>query len=75
MYELVEQLKLDGAVFIKPLIEDKYLELPYARITMNDFEGSNCTADWQRHNNQWFSLYTRTLTECLNEIEKDGTWY
>ena len=75
LFELVEQFEAEGAVYIKPLIEDKYLEFPYARITLNDTQGNNCTADWQRHNNQWLTLHTGTLTECLNSIENDNTWY
>jgi hypothetical protein len=74
-YELIEQFKTEGAIYIKPLIEDKYLEFPYARITLNDAQGSNCTTDWQRHNNQWISLYTGTLKECINSVENDDGWY
>jgi hypothetical protein len=52
LYELAEQFKPEGAIFTKPLIKGKYLEYPYARITLQDIQGNNCTADWQRHNNQ-----------------------
>lgn len=75
LYELVEQFKPEGAVFIKSLIEDKYLEFPYARITLNDAKGDSCTVDFQRHNDQWMSLYGGTLTECINHIEDDNTWF
>ena len=33
LYELVEQFEQEGAVYIKPLIDGKYLEYPYARLT------------------------------------------
>jgi hypothetical protein len=75
LYEMVEQFKIEGAVYVKPLIDDKYLELPYARITLNDVHGNDCTADWQRHNDQWMTLHTGTLAECLDNIEDDDTWY
>ncbi len=75
LYEKVEQILPEGAVLIKPLIEGKYIEYPYARITMQDTEGKSCTADWQRYNNQWMSLHTGTMTECLLSIENDNTWW
>jgi len=75
LYELVEQFKTEDVIYIKPLIEEKYLEYPYARLTFNDSQGENCTLDWQRHNGQWITLDTGTLAECLAAIEKDGTWF
>jgi hypothetical protein len=75
LYELVEQFKPEGAIFIRPLIDGKYLEYPYARITMNDLEGRKCTADWQRHNNQWITLYEGPLAECFMDIEHDTAWF
>lgn len=75
LYELVEQLNPDGAKFIKPLIDGKYLEFPYARITLLDKQGNSSTADWQRHNNQWVTIYTGTYIECLTSIEKDENWF
>ena len=75
LYELVEQFISNKAIITEPLIDGKYLEYPYARITINDLEASKCTADWQRHNNQWISLYEGTLTECLMDIEKDMAWF
>jgi hypothetical protein len=74
LYELVEPFNPLVPAFIKP-IEDKYLEYPLARITLNDAQGNNCSADWQRHNKQWITIYTGTLAECLNDIEKDGAWF
>ncbi|MDR0287826.1 MAG: hypothetical protein LBI03_09030 [Clostridiales bacterium] len=75
MYELIEQEKTEGVIFTKPLIDGKYLEYPYARITIHDACGSKCTADRQRYNDQWMTIYTGTLTECLNGIENDDGWF
>ena len=75
LYELVEQRNAEGAIFIKPLIDGKYLEYPYARITVQDGQGNNYTVDWQRHNNQWITLYTGTLPECMRNIENDECWF
>jgi len=75
LYELIEPFKPEGAVFLKPLIDDKYLEVPYARITLNDTIGDSCSVDCQRHNNQWMTLYTGTLIECLHAIEGDDAWF
>jgi len=75
LYELVEQSKPKGAVYIKPLILTKYLEYPYARLTLQDTQGNNCTLDWQRHNNQWITLYTGTLADCMRSIEDDECWF
>ena len=75
MYEMVEQFVPEGVVLIKPLIDGKYLEYPYARITLNDKRGDNCTADCQRHTGQWMTLYTGTLDECINSIEEDDAWF
>jgi hypothetical protein len=77
LYGLAEQFRPEGAVFTKPLIDGKYLEYPYARITLLDNQGNNCTVDWQRHNNQWITLpqYTGTLMECIKGIENDECWF
>jgi len=75
LYELVEQFMPDGAVFTNPLIDDKYAEFPYARITLKDKRGDNSTVDWQRHNNQWMTLFTGTLDDCLSSIEEDNEWF
>lgn len=75
LYELVEQFKVEGAIYTQPLIEDKYLEFPYARITMLDAQGEKCTTDFQRHNNQWMTLCNGTLEECITHIENDDNWF
>ena len=75
LYELVEQIDREGTAYLKPIIEGKYLEYPYARITLLDAQGEKCTADFQRHNNQWMALYTGTLSECIAQVEADGAWF
>jgi len=75
LYELVEQSNPEGALFTKPLIDGKYFEYPYARITLQDTQGNNCTVDWQRHNNQWMTLHTGNLAECMKNIETDTCWF
>jgi hypothetical protein len=75
LYELVEQFKPEGAVFTRPLVDDKYLVYPYARITLKDKRGDSSSADWQRRNNQWITLFTGTFSECIRSIEDDNTWF
>ena len=54
----------------KPEQEGDYIRWNYARITFAD-KNDNCTADWQRHNNQWIEFHKGTFIECLQFIE-DG---
>jgi hypothetical protein len=75
LYELVKQLIPEGVENIGSLIDDKFVEFPYARITLSDTKGDRCSADWQRHNSQWITIFSGTLTECLNSIEDDNTWF
>jgi len=74
LYHLFEQLGWDDTdvKFIKPLIDGKYLEFPYARITIYDYE---CTLDWQRPNDQWISLFKGSLQECLSFMDKTEGWF
>lgn len=48
LYYLVEQFEWDNLdrIFIEPLIDEKYAEFPYARITIFDSCYSNCSTDW-----------------------------
>ena len=73
-FQLVEQFGWDdpNARFIRPLIDGKYAEFKYARITIYPFE---CTLDWQRHNDQWMTLFTGTLTECLQHMDERDEWF
>ena len=73
-YHLVEQLGWDDpdACFIKPLIDGRYAELKYARITIYTHE---CTLDWQRHNDQWVTLFSGTFAECLQYMGERDEWF
>ena len=73
-YYLVEQFRWDDpeAKFIKPLIDGKYAEFKYARITIYQLE---CTIDWLRSNDQWLSLFTGTFTECLKNMDENNEWF
>jgi len=73
-YHLVEQFGWNdpNARFTMPLIDGKYIEFHYARITIFIDE---CSLDWQRHNNQWISVFTGTLTECLQFMNKQDEWF
>ena len=75
LYHLVEIFKSDNDTYTKPLIDDKYFEFIYARITLHDAKGDDCSVDWQRHNNQWMTLHKGTLAECINSIENDDCWF
>lgn len=77
LHHLVEQFGWDDpeSQFIKPLIEGKYAEFPLARITLYDIKGDNCTADWQRHTEQWYSIYEGHLEGCLKFIEEAGHYF
>ena len=75
LYELVEQTIPEGAILKKPLINDKYLEFPYARITMLDIENDKCSVDCQRYNDKWMTVFGGTLTECIVYIESDDVWF
>ncbi len=63
------------AIFIKPLIDGKYNEIIFARITLYDKKGIDCTADWQRHNGQWITLINGSLKECLDYIDDDNQFF
>jgi hypothetical protein len=64
-----------NAIFIKPLIDGKYNESIFARITLYDKKGMDCTADWQRHTGQWITLTKGTLKECLYYIDEDNGFF
>ena len=75
LYNLEEPFSPGGAVFIKPLTDDNFIEFTYARITLKDKQGESSTVDWQRHNDQWMTLYSGALSECLRSIEEDNEWF
>jgi len=76
LYHLVKPFIPEGEEvhFIKPLIDGKYNEFPFARITLYDKKYDTCTAEWQRHNGQWMTLKEGSLDECLQFIRDDNTW-
>ncbi len=74
LYELVEQVHPERVTTI-PLIDGKYLEFFYARITLYDENGTRCSLDWKRHNEKWMKLDEGTLEECLQMIEQRDEWF
>jgi len=75
LYHLVEQFDWDNpdVKFIVPLIDGKYIEYPYARISV--LTNGNYTLDWQRHNGQWISFFENKLEECLKFINEDQGYF
>jgi len=57
-----------------PEYESAYIRWNYARITFKDKTGDNCTADWQRANEQWIEFHKGTFMECLKYID-DGNGF
>ena len=74
LYKLYEQTLSEGITYTVPLIDGKYLEFPYARITIYDPAYRNCSLDWQRHNNQWMTLDEGSLEECIQKAEQSD-WF
>ncbi len=58
-----------GTKYTTPLIEEKYLEDCYARITLFTADGSECSADWQRQPGEWVTAREDSLEKCLKYIE------
>lgn len=77
LYYFVEQFGWNDPdrVFFKPLIDGKYAELPFARITIFDSRYNDCSTDWHRHNDQWISIHQGTLEDCLKFIEDDNSLF
>jgi hypothetical protein len=73
-FQLIEQLGWNdpNVRFTVPLIDGKYIEFKYARITIYPLE---CTLDWQRHNDQWMTLFSGTLAECLQYMDESDEWF
>ena len=66
LHQLVEQFGWNDpdAKWLKPLIDRKYLELPYARITV--LINKKFSVDWKRHTGQWVQLAEEnSLIEAL----------
>ncbi len=73
-YHLVEQYGWDDpdSRFIIPLIDGKYCEFKYARITIYP---QQYTLDWQRSNDQWMTLFSGSLIECLQHMNERDEWF
>ena len=69
LYHLYEPTIPEGVILTKPLIDGKYFEFPYARITIFDTTYRDCSLDWQRHNDQWMTLEEGSLEECIQKAE------
>jgi hypothetical protein len=76
VYKLFEPtpIEMEGVVFTQPLIDEKYLEFPYLRITLYNRDYTDCTLDLQRHNDQWMTIDKGTLEECLIKAE-ESEWF
>jgi hypothetical protein len=77
LFHLVEQYIPENrnVNYVELLIDGKYAELPMARITLYDADGSHCTADWLRHTGQWYDLHKGRLEDCLAFIEGNSHWF
>ncbi|MDR3290906.1 MAG: hypothetical protein LBT10_02025 [Methanobrevibacter sp.] len=64
----------EGKAYIVPVVDGKYLEFMYGRITIWDNEFKKCSLDWQRHNDKWIELDKGTLTECIRKMENND-WF
>jgi len=76
LHQLVEQFGWDDpdAKWLKPLIDRKYLELPYARITV--LINKKFSVDWQRHTCQWVQLAEEdSLIEALKFIDNESAYF
>jgi hypothetical protein len=76
VYKLYEPVPpgVEGVEFTRPLIDGKYLEFPYFRITIYNRNHTECTLDFQRHNDQWMTIDKGTLEECLIKAE-ESDWF
>jgi len=74
-YYLFEPVRIPGISFTEPLIDGKFFEAVYARITITDQECKHCSLDWQRHNDQWMSLFKGSLEKCLEHFEANNEWF
>ncbi len=73
-FQLVEQFGWNdpNTQFTVPLIDGRYIEFKYARITIYPKE---CTLDWQRHNDQWVTIFSGTFKECLQHMDESDEWF
>jgi hypothetical protein len=76
VYKLFEPapIEVEGVEFTQSLIDGKYLEFPYLRITLYNRDYTDCTLDFQRYNEQWMTIDRGTLEECLIKAE-ESEWF
>ena len=69
-----EPIETEGVAFTQPLIDGKYLEFTYLRITLYNRTYTDCSLDLQRYNNEWMTIDQGTLEECLVKAE-ESEWF
>jgi hypothetical protein len=74
LFSLYEPSITEGVIFTVPLIDGKYLELIFARITLYDKTYKTCTLDWQRYNNEWMTIDEGSLEDCIR-IAEQSDWF
>jgi len=74
LYKLYEPTITEGTIFTLPLIDGKYLEFPYARITMYFPVYKDCSLDWPTSDNKWMTLEEGSLEECIQKAEQSD-WF
>lgn len=71
-YYLSEAHLPENGIYVgKKLIDGKYQEWVFARITIYDRNGDHCTADWQNSSLRWHVVHEGSLENCLQFIETD----
>jgi hypothetical protein len=65
LYRLYEPYHDEHSVFTKELIDGKYFEEIFLRLSIYDEKLTDCTLDWQRHTGQWMTIDKGTLEECI----------
>ena len=75
LFYLYEPTIVEGVQLTVPLIDGKYFELSYARITLYNNKYSDCSLDWQRHNKEWMTLGEGSLEECIQKMEQGDGWF
>jgi hypothetical protein len=73
-YKWIEQ-KGDYGILLKPLKEGKYLEIPFARITLYDSSGRNCSAEYNQYNGKWFTLKEGSIADCIKFISDNLQYF
>jgi hypothetical protein len=69
-----EPIEAEGVEFARPLIDGKYLEFPYLRITLFNRTYTDCNLDLQRYNDKWMTIDSGSLEECLAKAE-ESEWF